>query len=276
MKFRITLHALGSRKKVLPINYQYPLSAWIYKTISYGNHAFAKFLHEKGFDNGNRSYKLFCFSWFKFAEGGYRTEGDRLHILTNEFSFDISFLAPAAMQHFVSGLFSEQSFTLGDRQSQVPLRVKSIEAMPLPVFEEVMQYCTTSPILISSLAPGARHASYLSPDESQFGKLMTDNLQNKYLAAANAGLINNKLDFEGLGKTSFRLLSEPQSKAILIKANTPQQTRIRAYFFDFEMAIHPVLQQIGYLGGFGEKNSLGLGGLEVTYFKKKINKLKNP
>jgi CRISPR-associated endoribonuclease Cas6 len=263
MKFRITLHPIDSHKKVLPINYQYPLSAWIYKTISFGNHEFAKFLHEKGFDTGNRSYKLFCFSWFKFAERGFRTEGDRLHILTNEFSFDISFLAPTAMQHFVSGLFSEQSFTLGDRQSQVPLRVKSIEAMPMPVFEEVMQYRTTSPILISSLAPGARHASYLSPDDPQFGKLMADNLQNKYLAAANAGLINSKLDSDGLGKTSFRLLSEPRSKIMLIKADSPQQTRIRAYFFDFEMAIHPVLQQIGYLSGWGEKNSLGLGGINL-------------
>ena len=250
-------------KRVLPVNYQYPLSAWIYKTISHGNHEFARFLHERGFDAGNRSYKLFTFSWFKFVERGFRIEGDRLMLLNDNFSFDISFLAPAAMQHFVAGLFSEQSFTLGDKQSQVPLRVKSIEAMPLPGFAAVMRYRATSPILVSTLTADARHATYLSPEDPQFGKLMTDNLQHKFFAAVNAGLIDSKLEFDDESTPGFRLLSEPRSKVMLIKANSPQQTRIRAYLFDFELRIHPVLQQIGYLSGFGEKNSLGLGGVEV-------------
>lgn len=272
MKFRISLEAVQCGKMTMPVNYQYPLSAWIYKTISHGNHEFARFLHERGFDAGHRSYKLFTFSWFKFAERGFRIEGDRLHLLNEAFSFDISFLAPAAMQHFVAGLFSEQSFTLGDRQSQLPLRVKSIEAMPLPDFETVMHYRTTSPILVSTLEVDARHATYLSPEDPQFGKLIADNLQNKFFAAVNAGLVDGKLEFNEVSTPGFRLLSEPRSKVMLIKADSPQQTRIRAYHFDFELSIHPVLQQIGYLSGFGEKNSLGLGGVEIVKKNPFLNK----
>lgn len=171
MRFRIKLQATAAGNRVLPVNYQYPLSAWIYKTISYGNHAFARFLHEHGFETGKRSYKLFTFSWFQFPERGFRIVDDRLHLLHDTFSFDISFVAPEAMQHFVAGLFSEQSFTLGDRKSQVPMLVKSIEALPMPDFHTVMRYRTVSPMLVSTLLPGAQHATYLSPEDPQFGKL---------------------------------------------------------------------------------------------------------
>lgn len=263
MRFRIHLSLTKPEKRTLPVNYQYPLSAWIYKTISQGNHEFARFLHECGFGFGKRSYKLFTFSWFYFPPRGYKVENDRLHILHREFCFDISFLAPAAMQHFVSGLFAEQTFTLGDQQNQVPLIVKSIEALPMPAFEKVMYYRTGSPILVSTLAPGAKHATYLNPEDPQFGKLMADNLLQKYFAAADAGLMRADLSLQDATKPAFRLLTEPRSKVILVKAGSPQQTHIRAYLFDFELTTHPALHQVGYLSGFGEKNSLGLGGVSL-------------
>jgi len=44
MRFRITLNA-QDRYAVIPINYQYPLSATIYKIIHQADAAYAAFLH---------------------------------------------------------------------------------------------------------------------------------------------------------------------------------------------------------------------------------------
>ena len=57
MTFNIFLNI--NKKGVLPINYQYPLSAAIYRIISKGDKEYANLLHEKGYGKG---FKLFTFS----------------------------------------------------------------------------------------------------------------------------------------------------------------------------------------------------------------------
>jgi CRISPR-associated endoribonuclease Cas6 len=263
MKFRITLQATDKHRRLLPLNYQYPLSAWIYKTISEGNHAFAEFLHERGFELGKKKFKLFTFSWLMIPAGSFRIEGDRLRLLDDTMHLDVSFLAPEAMQHFVAGLFQQQNFLLGDRVSQVPLQVVSMEALPLPTFRTVMRYRTNSPILVSRFVEGSKTASYLHPDEPMYSNLFIDNLIHKFASALQAGMLASVVDFgKDLPGYELKILSEPKSKMMLIKANTPQQTHIKAYHYDFELHAPESLQRIGYITGFGEKNSLGLGSVE--------------
>ncbi len=50
MRFKISLHTTDS---VIPINYQYTLSAAIYKTIAKGNAEYAALLHETGYGKVN-------------------------------------------------------------------------------------------------------------------------------------------------------------------------------------------------------------------------------
>lgn len=64
MRFVITLR-VNARKfgRLLPLNYQYEMSAVIYKILSSADTEFATWLHENGFqmDNG-KQFKLFTFS----------------------------------------------------------------------------------------------------------------------------------------------------------------------------------------------------------------------
>ena len=46
MRFKLAIKFEGKIPVILPVNYQYPLSAWIYKTIHNGNNEFAAWLHE--------------------------------------------------------------------------------------------------------------------------------------------------------------------------------------------------------------------------------------
>lgn len=66
MRFLIKLFALNY-PAVLPLNYQYPLSAVIYKILRRADQEYASFLHETGYRAANslKSFKLFTFSDIK-------------------------------------------------------------------------------------------------------------------------------------------------------------------------------------------------------------------
>ena len=258
MRFRLSLSVADAPNCLLPVNYQYPLSAWIYKTIHEGDHEFAHFLHETGFRTGGAAYKFFTFSRLQFPHRGFVMQGDRMKLLTDKAELEVSFLAPEAIQHFVSGLFSLQHFRIGDKQSAVNFRVEKVEAVPLPDFKPTMIYRTLSPVLVSYKNDDQRNAKYFEPHESEYATLFLNNLRQKAASAISHGLIQNFAP--GDGKLSFKLSdSKPKSNLLIIKADTPAETRIRGFMYSFELTAPPLLHKIGFLGGFGEKNSLGLG-----------------
>jgi CRISPR-associated endoribonuclease Cas6 len=61
MRFRLNLAVDGKKieDSILPINYQYELSSWIYRTINSSDSEFACWLHNAGYINENRKFKLF-------------------------------------------------------------------------------------------------------------------------------------------------------------------------------------------------------------------------
>lgn len=99
MKFKVML----SRKfgKAIPVNYQYPLSAAIYRIVSKGDAEYARFLHETGYGKG---FKLFTFSQLNVP---FEIEGDRLRLTSNEANFQVAFHLPQAMESFVKGTVVE-------------------------------------------------------------------------------------------------------------------------------------------------------------------------
>ena len=57
MQFKITLRCLDANP-VLPVNYQYELSAWIYRVIRNADAEYADFLHRHGHTTGRKTFKL--------------------------------------------------------------------------------------------------------------------------------------------------------------------------------------------------------------------------
>lgn len=257
MRFRLSLVVTEQLQAILPINYQYPISAWIYKTINYGNHEFANFLHQKGFGTAGKAYKFFTFSHLMIPRKGMMITGDRIILKTKQLSLEVSFLAPEVMQHFISGLFSNQTFRLGDKKSVVSFRVEQVEAIPMPEFKPVMEYKCLSPVIISTKTAESRYAQYLAPGRAEYESLFVNNLENKVRVAIHHGLIEpgKQNDIH----PTFKLIGEAHSKNITIKADTPNESQIRGYLYNFQMQAPQLWHRIGYLGGFGEKNSLGMG-----------------
>lgn len=255
MKFKLTLELTGKNRQI-PINYQYEQSAWIYKTIHYGNPEFSAWLHNLGYLDGKKQFKLFTFS--PIIPEKYTINRDRLEILSNHAITYVSFYTPEAAEPFILGLFSNQLFALGDHISQTQFKISSVEKLPEPTWKDTMAFRTLSPIVLSKKQDGSRNAQYLSPQDEEFGELLLKNLESKYSATNPARVWN-----PGRVNSKVKILSTPRSKLIKIKAGTPQETSIRGYLFDFEITALTELLKLGYYAGFGEKNSLGFGSCEV-------------
>lgn len=256
MQFKITLRCMDEHP-VLPINYQYELSAWIYKVIQNADAAFASMLHEKGHQTlGRKSFKLFCFSQLDIPKR--RAEGDRLHIESREISLLIGFYIDRTAEEFVRGLFQAQQFSIGDRVSRAKFVVQSVEMQPiqLPKGPGPVRIRALSPVVIARKRPDGNPDEYLAPGDLDFGRLLFSNLLEKY-RAATATEPPSWWDTERFG---FRPVGgPPRSKLVAIKAGTAAQTKVRGYLFDFEVDAPVELVELGLLAGFGRENALGFG-----------------
>ena len=72
MRFKLTLRPAYGSSCILPLNYQYELGAWIYRTLYEANPTFASWLHEKGYVERGKKFKLFSYSHFLFRDGDYK------------------------------------------------------------------------------------------------------------------------------------------------------------------------------------------------------------
>lgn len=252
MQFKITLRCMD-RYPVIPINYQYELSAWIYKVIEYADTDYAAFLHQRGYSTGKKSFKLFCFSQLEVPRR--RIEGDRLHIDSATISFMVSFYVDKTAEEFIRGLFTEQQFALGDRVSRANFRVEMVEMRAFPALSGRATIRTGSPMTVARGKENG-YEDYLSPEDPDFQRCFYLNLLDKYTSATGAPP-PEAWKPEHFG---FKLLTAvPRSQLITIKAAQAAQTRVRGFRFDFEMEAPAELIELGLLAGFGKFNAQGFG-----------------
>lgn len=263
MQFKITFQVLKPGQ-LLPLSYQYELSSWIYRLIGRSNSKFAYFLHRKGYVAGNKRFKLFTFSNL-YVPPRYEILGDRMKIHSREISFVVSFLVDQAAQELILGLFLEQELKLGDRISQVDLRVQQIQTLRPPEWQgECLRLKATSPILVSrpvERTDGKLWHDYLHPTDEAYEHYFFQNLHDKHETAVQHGL-TDPIDLKA--PRSFRLLSEnSKRRGIRIKAFTPAETKVIGYLYNFELQAPPNLIRTGLLAGFGGENALGFGATRL-------------
>ncbi len=265
MRFKIQLNRVG-RNNLLPLNYQYELSSWIYKTLHFGNSEFSTWLHENGYSIGTKKFKLFTFSHLQFPQRGYSIikEQGRLRVNSQNCHFYISMMMSDAAQHFILGLFKNQRFGLGDKISVVDFEVGTIERMADPVFDTNAEFRAISPIFVvkgEEKADGKLRQIHLGPSEEGYNNLLLENLTNKWLAIQKIkGFGTEKIDFT---QFDFKVLSKPRTKLITIKADTPAQTKLKGYLYDFELNAPKSLIEIAYNTGLGGLGSQGFGCLGI-------------
>ena len=109
--------------------------------------------------------------------------------------------------------------------------------------------------------------------DERYGDLIAGNLWEKYYSFRSKNTRNgvriSEPDGEGrkiydsLGKFVFQSNGKARSKLITIKQGTPEETKVKGYLYEFTVEGPPELIRMGYYAGFGEKNSLGFGCVEI-------------
>lgn len=257
MKFKITFK-VKQPGQLLPMSYQYELSSWIYKMIYKGDNEFANLLHSTGYEMGKKRFKLFTFS--RLYIPNYDRFDDRMKILCDEISFTISFFVPKAAQNLIVGLFDNEDLGIGDRITQVDLKVQSVETIDFDIPSEEVRLRTTSPIVVNKSEVnkyGKHRIKYINPSEPEYATYFLSNLIAKYKTAKSYDLIES---IDLVQDMQFKLLSDrPKMQGVRIKAHTPAETKVIGYAFDFKLKAPKAIIKLGMLAGFGNENAMGFG-----------------
>jgi len=252
MRFKLNLQS-HQRQLSVPFNYQYPLSAAIYKIIQTADAKFAAFLHDKGYGQGHKSFKLFTFSDIKTP---FVKNGDRMQLRTTEAELIICFYMPQAAENFIKGLFINQQLEIADFRSKATFNIIGVESL----LDEIRTRTTVVLQPLSPLVVGRKnergHYDYRSPADEDFAECLYYNWIEK---CAAAGIDEEILDKEIC--INVRPFSyPPQQRLITIKGGTVAETKIRGYTkFRLEVSASAEVLEVALGAGLGLHNAQGMG-----------------
>jgi CRISPR-associated endoribonuclease Cas6 len=264
MRLQLTLTPCAGHG-LLPVNYQYPLSAAIYRIIQQADEKYSAFLHNEGYKLNGKSFKLFSFSDLRVP---FRIQGDRLHINGSPASLIISFHIDEAATNFIKGLFINQQLEIADKISRTPFSVTNVQLLP-DSFAFVRH--TEPEVVLQPLSPlvvGRKNSKgnydYLNPADPDFNEWFIHNWIEKYKAING----NSTTDAEAMrSRICIQLLTpgqEIRSRLITIKAFTPEQTQIRGFTkFRMKVKAPKPLLELAMNAGMGLYNAQGMGCVEV-------------
>lgn len=261
MRLKIILKA-DQLNSSIPIAYQYPLSAGIYRILSKANAEYASFLHEKGYGKG---FKLFCFSDLQLK---FKLNGDRMDILSDTMSFEVSFHLPEAAQNFIKGLFMSQVIDIADKKSQSRFIMQSVEALPNSFAgkkdNEVIQVdFLPASAVVAGIKNEKGNYVFLSPEDPRFVQALLHNWKEKIKTT-----IDEPMDEKVLSFDIFSLQRPAKSRLITVKAGTPEETKIRGWLnFGIRVTGEKRFAELLWNAGAGVYNSLGCGMIGKSEIK---------
>ena len=263
MRFILTLQNRHPKKNIITLNYQYPLSAAIYKIIRRADETYATFLHNQGYQYGSRTFKFFTFSDFRTP---FDITGDRMVMRTDTASLTICFHIPDAAENFIRGLFMDQQIEIADSRSKASFIVKQVIAEKLPADSLIgaVFLQPISPIVVGRKNERGNY-DYISPDEAAFAELVADNLLAKY--AADTEIDEQELKrLKNIVQAKPVFFSKPpRGRLLTIKEGTNAETKVRGYD-KFRLRIEapiPVIE-MALNAGIGMHNAMGMGCVEIA------------
>lgn len=229
----------------LPIHYNRLIQGAIYNNIS---EELADFLHNRGYVNGGRSFKLFTFSRLL---GSYRLEQANKQIYFTE---GARLYMSSPIQEFCTSLMG---CMLGDgviKLGEVPMEVTGISVDKPVVQGDTIVVNLISPVVAYSTfnkPGGGKYTCYFQPGEQEFSRQLENNLRKKHLAFYGQPAPE--------GGFSVRAVNQPRQNITMYK-----QTVIKGYSCRLKLSGPTELLQVAVDAGLGAKNSQGFGCLEVV------------
>lgn len=255
---RLVLHLNCNIDSSLPLNYNYQLSSAIYDLLRFGSSEFSRFLHDLGYKIDGKKYKLFTFA-LRFA----KTEIQNNHLILKSPKVSLHISSPMVdsfIKNFVIGTFENKVIELTDKDKIITFRIITAEIIPDPTFTQKMKFTLLSPMVLSTLKErdGKMQQYYLRPDNIEdINRVLTKNLLNK------KGLLNRNQTIDEYctieWDKDYLQRNKRVTKKITINENGRFPIDIIGIQAPFTIEGDPELIKAGYECGFGEKNSMGFG-----------------
>lgn len=229
---------------VLPIHYNHLVQAAIYNSI---DSQLAAFLHEKGFLDGKRTFRMFAFSLLR---GVFVMDKKSNSIkFTSEIQLTVSSPVDEFCHSLVNILLARGYIRLGEAEAAV----EKVFAQQFKVEKEEVFIRTISPVVLYStlLRPdGRKYTCYFQPGEPDYDKLLNSNLQKKYRAFCGTEPPVGEVRAKALGRQKMHIVNY-------------KGTIIKGYSGKLLLTGPVPLLQLAVDAGIGGKNSQGFGCVEV-------------
>lgn len=262
---------LRTQDEALTPNYYYPLSASVYRLLQFGSEKFASFLHDIGYSINNKTYKLFTFA-LKFDSPPRFVNGVLKLPSHNCWLYISSPLVDEFIKSVVIGTFENQKLSIASGYMRSNFIIEQAEIIPEIDIKDKMSFKLLSPIVLSTTTVhnGKLSQYYLryNDNEATINQVINNNLKNKFQ------LVNNK-EPDGLvvkfdWNRDYINKQEEKGKRVTrkqtIKQESDESTEVIGTIAPFNINGSPELIKVGYECGFGERNSMGFGMAETTYF----------
>ena len=235
----------------LPINYNYFLTGTIYGFLGESDPEYAHFLHQDGYEVEDRRFKLFTFSQLMAKR---KIQDDQIHF-RSPLTWCVSSSQQLFLENFAAALMQAGILQIERHR----LRVQNVEVLPPPRFGPQMTFLCLSPITMSTKRERDDRLSthYCLPDDPQFSELVRQNLIRKYEA------VYQHPPREKSFAMTFDQAYIDKKKGRVTRLVDFKGTKIRGVLAPFHVIGAPELIHIGYECGFGDKNSMGFGMVEV-------------
>lgn len=262
MRFNLTLNIDKDKGNRLPFNYQYELSAAIYRILEMSDSKFSDWLHNNGYNLGGKRFKLFSFSNLRF--GRYKIEINKddgknsyINIDGDKAYLDICFWPERSTMEFINGLLQNGTLSVFNAHYRIDFKIVNIQREPTVTDFGSCKFKALSPICVKQHK--GTDTVFLCPTDPQYAKGILNGLKSRYRIATGNEIIMDDSDF------SFEVIpgSKPKSKLITIKAEKESETRVRGYMFDFYMKAPAELMHFAYESGIGEECSQGFGYIKL-------------
>lgn len=253
MRLLLTLQP-GHIPCLIPFDYPHALTAVIYRFLDHASHDYARFLHDEGYRSGAKRFKLFTFSQLLIPTRRITPEGILCH--STQITWQISSPITEFVEHLATGLLQLGQMRLGANT----FTLARVEVAPTPTFTDRERLRCLSPIVVSAAQEraGKLQARYLRADDPQLSEALRQNLLRKFLVVHGRAPQSDVLSVE-FDRAYLRRKGEEVYRLVSYKG-----TQIKAIMAPFTVRGSPELIEIGYEAGFGEKNSMGFGMVEVV------------
>jgi len=233
---------------LLPLNYNYYLTSIIYDSLKRGSPEFSRFLHEKGYQDGFRSFKFFTYSQIRSEKREIR--GDTIRFLS-QIEWFISSPIDDFVLNFLNGVFETAGIKIGGRN----LPLQNAEVLEPPKFSDTMRFRCLSPITISrtDILGEEKTQHFIRPWEPDLSEKIAQNLVRKFRLLHGKDPSDSGLKIE---------IDPKRAGGKIEKLVNFKGTNIKGFMCPFNVEGSPELIEVGYETGFGDKNSLGFGMVE--------------